>query len=445
MAKLTNDVVKNAMPELGKRLEIRDDVEAGLIFRVTDKGVRSWSVRYRNAAGEQRRKNLGSFPSVGLSKAREEARKAKGSVATGTDVVAVERATKAEERRKHLHKLSGLAEAYFIAAAEGTHKGGPKAAPKRASTIAEEQRVFDKLVKPKFGDSAVANITRIEIREFVAKQGKAAKSNGRHCRNIIRQLMSFAVREGVIDHNPAHDIAVAMPKVGTTVMPDDDLRGFWQAAQKPADLEDLTLSPLMGIALRMAAVTLQRGGEVVGMRWGEIDRVAKTWLIPAERMKGKKPHMVPLSTTALALLDEAKAAVEGNGSDYVFPSPRSEDDQPLDRRAFSRAMKRLVEAVKINAATPHDLRRTGATLLTSERIGFSRFIVSQVIAHAGDTGGAAVVTGKHYDHNDYLPEKRRALDAWALLLAEIVAGSKRADNVLGIGRPTSFPSQTPSG
>ncbi|ESY84232.1 hypothetical protein X739_05865 [Mesorhizobium sp. LNHC220B00] len=433
MAKLTNDIVKNAMPDPGKRLELRDDVEAGLIFRVTDKGVRSWSVRYRNAAGEHRRKNLGSFPSVGLAKAREEARKAKGAVATGADVVAIARASKAEERRKHLHKLAGLADAYFIAAAEGTHKGGPKAAPKRASTIAEERRIFDKLVKPKFGDSAVANITRIEIREFVTKQAKGAKSNGRHCRNIIRQLMSFAVREGVIDHNPAHDIAVAMPKVGTTVMKDDDLKGFWAACQSPEDVDDLTLSPLMGIALRMAAVTLQRGGEVVGMRWREIDRSARTWLIPAERMKGKKAHMIPLSATALALLDEAKAAMEGNGSDFVFPSPRSDEDH-LDRRAFSRAMKRIVEAVKIGAATPHDLRRTGATLLTSERIGFSRFIVSQVIAHAGDTGGAAVVTGKHYDHNDYLPEKRRALDAWGLLLEEIVSGSKRAENVIEIAR-----------
>ncbi|WP_287306029.1 site-specific integrase [Mesorhizobium sp.] len=428
MAKLTNDIVKNAVPEPGKRLELRDDVETGLIFRVTEKGARSWSVRYRNAAGEHRRKNLGSFPSVGLAKAREEARKAKGAVASGADVVAIERTSKAEQRRKHLHKLAGLADAYFIAAAEGTHKGGPKAAPKRASTIAEERRIFDKLVKPKFGDSAVANITRIEIREFVTKQAKRAKSNGRHCRNIIRQLMSFAVREGVIDHNPAHDIAVAMPKIGTKVIKDDDLKAVWLACQRPQDVEDLALSQLMGIALRMAAVTLQRGGEVVGMRWDEIDRAARTWLIPAERMKGKKAHMVPLSTSAMALLDEAMEAVIGS-SDYVFPSPRSEDDQPLDRRAFSRAMKRIVKALKIAAATPHDLRRTGATLLTSERIGFPRFIVSQVIAHGGDTGGAAAVTGKHYDHNDYLPEKRRALDAWAALLESIVTGRERPSNV----------------
>ncbi|WP_106726308.1 tyrosine-type recombinase/integrase [Pseudaminobacter soli (ex Li et al. 2025)] len=426
MPKLTNDLLKTVMPEPGKRLELRDDVESGLIFRVTEKGVRTWSVRYRNAAGEQRRKSLGLFPAVGLAKARDEARKAKGSVASGSDPVATEKAARAEERRKRLHTLSGLADVYFDAAAKGTHRGGPTAKPKRAGTISEERRVFDKLVKPKFGDSAVANITRTEIRDFCAKQTKKAKSNGRHCRNIIRQLMSFAVREGVIDHNPALDIAVAMPTARRRVLADEELLAFWNACAQPDDIDDLTLSKLMGTALRMAAVTLQRGGEVVGMRWEEIDRAAKTWLIPAERMKGKRAHLVPLSDLALGLLDEAAEITKGNGSEFVFASPRSEEDAHIDRRAFSRAMNRLVGVIEIPDATPHDLRRTGATNLTSERIGFSRFIVSQILAHAADTGGAAAVTGQHYDLNDYLAEKRRALSAWAELLTSIIDAKPRS-------------------
>jgi integrase len=179
----------------------------------------------------------------------------------------------------------------------------------------------------------------------------------------------------------------------------------------------------------MAAVTLQRGGEIVGMRWAEINRAARTWLIPAERMKGGKAHLVPLSDMAMELLDEA-AVVAPDGSEFVFASPRQEEGNHIDRGAFTRAMNRLVEALKIERATPHDLRRTGATNLTSERVGIPRFVVSQVIAHSGDTGGAAAVTGRHYDMNDYLPEKRRALDAWAALLDQIVAGKQRPDNVI---------------
>ena len=322
-------------------MEHRDDKEPGLIFRVTEKGVRTWSVRYRNAAGEHRRKNLGAFPTIGLSKARELARKAKGEVASGADPVAVERTARAEERRRRLHKLIGPSEAYFEAATAGTHRGGPTAKPKRRGTLAEERQIFAKLVKPAFGERAVAGITRQEISDFGAKQARKAKSNGRHCRNIIRQLMSFAVREGMRDHNPALDIAVAMPESRKRLIADDELRAFWAASQRPYDVANLAMSDLMGVALRIAAVTLQRGSEIVGMRWAEIDLPAKTWLIRAERMKGKKPHLVPLSGLALDLLDQAARATEGSRSEYVFPSPRLDRDAHFDRRAFSRAMNRL--------------------------------------------------------------------------------------------------------
>lgn len=430
--KLTNDTVKNAMPEAGKRLELRDHEERGLIFRVTEKGVRTWSVRYRNKAGEQRRKNLGDYPTIGLAKARELARKVKGSVAEGVDVVQVQREEKAAAAKAHTHKFGPLADLYFDKAAKGSHRGGTTLKPKRASTIAEERRIFDNLIRPVLGHRPVAQLTRSELSELIEDVGADAPSNGRHCRNIIRQIMSLAVRMEYRDSNPALGITAAGAKSRDRVLGDAELKSLWTAWQRPQDVEKLFLSPLMGIALRMAMVTLQRGGEVVGMRWDEIDRPAKTWLIPADRMKGKKPHLVPLSALALDLLDEAAAVQEGNGSDFVFPSPRSDDDRPLDRRAFTRAMKRTVdiEALKIKAATPHDLRRTGGTNITSERIGLPRFIVSQVMAHASDTGGAAAVTGKHYDYNDYLPEKRRALDAWASLLSTIVGAAPAASNVI---------------
>lgn len=433
MAKLTNDMLKNVMPEKGKRLELRDDQEPGLTFRVTDNGVRTWSIRYRNAAGEHRRKQIGPFPSISLAKAREEARKIKGTVAGGGDVVAVERLTKAKEKRKRLNTLEGLADAYFADAALGTHRVNAKA--KRQSTIDEEKRIYDKLVKPEFGKEPLADITHAEIQAFVTKQTRKAKSNGRHCRNILRQLLNYAIRQHLIETNPANDIAVVSSAPRDKVLSDSELKAFWAACLEPGDVKDLSLSVLMGVALRMAAATMQRGGEVIGMAWSEIDRSARTWLIPAERMKSGRPHLVPMSELALKLLDEASAAVPGNGgSDYVFPSPRSKDDQPMDRRAFSRAMGRVDEVIGLDGATPHDLRRTGATNLTGERIGIPRFIVSQVLAHSSDTGGAAAVTGKHYDLNDYLPEKRRALDAWAVLLEEIVSGEERASNIITLAK-----------
>jgi integrase len=89
----------------------------------------------------------------------------------------------------------------------------------------------------------------------------------------------------------------------------------------------------------------------------------------------------------------------------------------------------LCAALGIAPASPHDLRRTGSTALTSERIGVSPFIRSLVLAHRSDTGGGAAVSMTHYDVNTYIAEKRRALAAWEDLLLEIVGERPRASNV----------------
>jgi integrase len=423
--KLTNDFLKNAKPPAGDRLEVRDDDEAGLIFRVTAAGVRSWSVRYTNSAGEHRRKALGQYPSVGLAKAREEARKVKGVVAGGTDVVAADRATRAEARRRKLRTFGGAGEAYFADAKLGLHK--PNAAgAKRPKTTAEEERIYEKLVEPEFGKTPLSDLTRAEIQAFVSKVSKKSASNGRFCRNVLRQILSYAVWKDLIPSNPAQQIAVIPSAPRERVLTDAEVKAIWLACERPASVENLSLSIEMGIALRLGLTTLLRGGEVVGAAWSEIDLKAKTWTIPAVRMKGKRPHLVPLSATAVALLEEARDTIKGKT--YVFET----GDDPvthLEAMSYSRALTRMAATLKIPDAHAHDFRRTGATNLTSERAGIPRFIVSQVIAHASDTGGAAAVTGRHYDLNDYLPDKRRALDAWAALLAEIVSGVKRADNV----------------
>ena len=90
-------------------------------------------------------------------------------------------------------------------------------------------------------------------------------------------------------------------------------------------------------------------------------------------------------------------------------------------------------ALGIVDATAHDFRRTGATNLTGERLRVPRFIVSRVLNQISDTGGAAAVT-EVYDRNEYLAEKRRALDAWASRLRDIVSGEKPASNVVSFGR-----------
>lgn len=432
--KLTNDFLKNAFPTDGGRIEVRDDEEPGLIFRVTSTGARSWSVRYTNASGEHRRKSLGQYPAIGLARAREEARKVKGAVAVGDDVVAAERATKAEARRQRLSTLGGAGGAYFADAKLGLHRPNASGA-KRPKTITEEERIFEKLVRPEFGATPLADLTRAEIQAFVSKVSKKSAANGRFCRNVLRQILSYAVWKDLIPANPAQQIAIIPSKPRERVLTDEEIKAIWLACERPASVENLSLSIEMGIALRLGMATLLRGGEVVGAAWSEIDLKAKTWTIPAARMKGKRPHLVPLSAIAVTLLEAARDKIKGKI--YVFET----GDDPvthLGAMSYSRALTRMAATLKISDAHAHDFRRTGATNLTSERVGIPRFIVSQIIAHASDTGGAAAVTGRHYDLNDYLPEKRRALDAWASLLDLMVRGRGGAsDNVTEIASFTS--------
>jgi hypothetical protein len=93
------------------------------------------------------------------------------------------------------------------------------------------------------------------------------------------------------------------------------------------------------------------------------------------------------------------------------------------------AIKAVMKAIGVEGATLYDLRRTGSTAMTSERLGISPFIRSQVLSHTTDTGGGAVVSGRHYDANLYVAEKRRALESWEGLLLEIVGERTRPDNV----------------
>ena len=160
------------------------------------------------------------------------ARELKGSVAGKVDVVGVEKQTKAEARGRKLQTVARLAEAYFVAAALGTHVSG-NARPKRASTIREEQRVYEKLVKPRFGDCAVADLRRAEIQDFVDRQSKKAKGTGRQCRDIIRQLLSYAVRQGIIEYNPAIGVGAVQAQPRDRVLTDEEVRRLWAAFTRP--------------------------------------------------------------------------------------------------------------------------------------------------------------------------------------------------------------------
>ena len=423
----TSASIRTIAPAPGRRIEHLDEQVAGLALRVTSNGKKSWSLRYRTGTGEQRRLTIGPYPVVGLADARQRAMQALGLVAAGGDPAKEKRTARATAKAKRVSTVSELVEDYLADATKGRHR--PNARPKRSSTLDLERDYFDRLIKPRFGDLPISELARSEVQRFVDEVGETAPGSARHCRNIIRQAYNYAIRREVAGKNPAQLVNVAAQGVRDRVLSDDELRAVWMAAVGPLS----TGSSRAGLAICLAMVTLQRGGEICGIHAREINFDEKLWTIPGYRTKNHLTHAVPLSSTALDILDRAFVAA-GKGGGFAFPSPSGHGS--MTRPALTTAMRKLAKTLNIPDATVHDLRRSGSTNITGERIGISRFIVSRVLNQMSDTGGAATVTSV-YDRNEYLAEKRRALDAWAALLSEIVGGEKRPANVLSLTRAGS--------
>jgi integrase len=420
----TDSAVRAAKADPKRQVEYRVDGVRGLALRVSPAGAKTWTLRYRTRAGEQRRHTIGAYPDIGLADARKAAEMVLGDVAGGGDPAKTRREVKAAARSRKLHTFSDLLDAYFEDSAVGKHR--PNARPKRASTIAMERGYADRFLRPKFGKTAVADVHRHDVRRLIDDIEANSTAVARITRNVIRQVFNYAIRSELVSQNPAQFAQVGREASRERVLSDDELRAAWKAAAAPDAIKDLDVAPATGLALCFAILTLQRGGEIVGLHSGEIDRKARTWTIPGGRTKNHRTHVVPLSKPALDVLGRAYE-LTGHRPDkwdgFAFPSPR-DGKAHIDRRALSRALAKIRAAIKLADITPHDFRRTGSTNLTGERIGVSRFIVSRVLNQISDTGGAAAATGV-YDRNEYLPEKRRALDAWAELVLGIVAAEKR--------------------
>jgi integrase len=176
-------------------------------------------------------------------------------------------------------------------------------------------------------------------------------------------------------------------------------------------------SKRLRLALKLQLVAGQRKGEVIGAEWDEFDFEGQVWTIPAEKAKNGMLHRVPLSPLALTVLEEIKAANGNRQTIWLFPSPRREG--PITGPAVDHAMRGHRDALGTGGATPHDLRRTAASHMTS--IGISRLVVSKILNHA-EPGVTSV-----YDRHSYDREKRAALDTWSARLEEIVGScSERA-------------------
>jgi integrase len=440
--KLTAAFCNSVKPTGGKQMAYPDSDVRGLELRVSGDGRKTWTFRYRMRDGRQSRMSLGVYsPEFDLANARKEARKARVTVDGGGDPAGVQRAAKEAARNEPIQTFADLAAAYFSATERGAYR------PKRPSSLTNEHAVYRVHIKPALAGLRLETVTKRTVKNALAAMlDKGVTSQAVRAQAVIRQMFAFAVFEERLDANPIRDLPpVAPARARARIYSDDELRAIWRGVSEPGLLTmpepwatrwrtkgKVAVGPAMRIALKLAMLLLQRRGEILGMMESELDLKHGVWNIPAGRMKTKRPHAVPLSPAAIALVEEAIALNRGTKTSLVFPG-RTDLSRPMSGPSMNHALACVTLALGIEDATIHDLRRTGSTLMTSERLGISPFIRSKILGHL-DTGGGAAVSTIHYDANAYLAEKRRALEAWQALLNEIVSGGSEASSKDDVGR-----------
>ena len=412
---LTDTLIRAHQPPSGGRVELADARSVGLELRITASGNRTWSFRYRHPLSRKPLRFLiGPYPEISLADARGQAEDLRRDVAKSIDPIERRQAKRAEAPRK---TFQYLAERYMAEHARRFKR-----------SAGEDERRLKLHVLPKWGTRHYEQITRgdvIQLIEEIIAAGTSSLANSVHA--LVSTIFSFAVNNGLLQGSPCVRLRKrAAENIGRRVLTDAEISMFW-----PRILHS-PVSRQVGLALRIALLTGARAGEVAGMRRGELSKLDNAseaeWVIPAERSKNGRPHVIPLTPLAIS---QIRAAIELLPSDaeYVFPSPSA--DGAITGHALAVAMRRFGDKLATDTAaarswkaehpTPHDLRRTFATRLSA--LGIPKEDRDACMNHARTDVGS-----RHYDLYERAREKRAALTLWADTLANIVGPHPVAGN-----------------
>lgn len=406
----------------------------GLSVVVFPNGAKTFVLRYVAEGGARRRLPLGDHPGMSVEDARIRAGALRAEVAAGGDPAAA--LTRRRQAARFGESLEDLAEKYWIAAAAGIHGGRKR--PLRPGTLERQKLLWAKHIRPVLGRRNFKTLRRGDVRAFMNGFVLARKLSPHTIATIgdlLRALFTYAVSEELVETNPTLGLTRPVaPQPRERMFGEAALRALWSALVDASATLDSTagrddpaarLEGVTAVALRFLILTLTRRSEAAGARWEEIDFVERVWVIPGERTKNRRPHVIPLSPEALALLEQLRRSTGAEG--YLFLSDGAAGH--IDPRSLTRAVSRLCRRLKLPPGSPHDFRRTGATILTGERFGVRRFVIGKVLGHTAHEGAAVTAV---YDRNEYLPEKRQALEAWG----RFVAGPQR--------RPAVAPPRPPA-
>lgn len=406
--RLTARSVEAAKPQADRRLEIADHLVRGLSLRVSAAGAKTWAVRYRVTGGQQRRLTLGTFPALSLEKARAAALAALARVAEGHDP--------ARERLASRAARTAVSERPLTVSDLWRRYDEGHLIAKRPSTRVYQQWLWRKHLAPRLGQQGLTELNRTSVKAALRGIGAVAPIQANRALAVLRRMLNLAVEDEILPASPLMQFRPLFAETSRDrVLCDEELRQLWRALDATSTARSMHVSRDMCRAIKLILLTGVRAGDVAGMHADEIDQAARAWVIPAARFKGKRAHVVPLADAVVEILSQAFDAAPGDWSGYPFPA--RDAAAGVRRMSISRAMQRVVAFAGIRRATAHDLRRTVATYLASERIGVAPHVVTAVLGHAAE---GPKVTAIYLRHR-YDAEKRAALTAWSTLLMRIVS------------------------
>jgi integrase len=389
---LTDAGIKALKPKAARYL-VSDG--RGLSLDILPSGKMSWLYRYF-LDGKYGRVSLGRYPDLTLRKAREKRDDLAAQVASGKSP-----ALDVKQRRAGVSSNPTVAEF-----GERYYKEQVLMRWKDPKTI---RRYLDNEIFPTFGEKALKDISALDVQGLVYRK----RDNGRiaaaiQLRMVLKQIFDYAIETRLLAINPAAMVAtryIGKARKRSRVLAPKEIRLYLHTIYQS------NIRRQFKLALHIILLTLSRKSELLLARWEHVNFEAGEWLIPEENAKTGKPHIVYLSSQVAAMFRQLKALA--GDSELVMPG-RGSLTKPFAANALNKALEGLT--FDMDPLTIHDLRRTGATLLTEH--GFNRDVIEKALSHEAEGIRAVYVIA------EFAEQRKKMLQWWADYVDSIVTESK---------------------
>jgi integrase len=409
-----SDTRIRALKPKAHRYEVAD--AGGLFVEVQPGGAKVWRYRYR-LHGKREKVTIGPYPAIPIAdQVRDGKVTTKGARSYHAAYKALVAAGKSPAREKQAEKARGGEDEATVAGFAPRFVADVLSLQKRPDT---NRRRLNRHLLPTLGNRQLGDVDAGQLLGILdALKAKGRVQEARHVLILARSFFAYAIARQKIKHNPASDIPIKI--IGAAGQRDRALDPD-EIGKLLSVLERATfLHPVHTLAIRLILLTLCRKGELLAAKWEHIDFDKAEWHVPASNQKSSIPHLVPLSSQAVALLKELKR--HAGGSPYVLASLDGRRSKPISDTSLNWALWQITRPragekqalLTIPQFTLHDFRRTGSTLLHAN--GYVSDVIEKALGHT--IKGVRGI----YNKATYAPERRAMLQFWANYLDGLTQG-----------------------